>query len=83
MNKAEQVHEHIEHGRNEGQTCLNVNGQPMPNSFQVADDRDQRQSCFDLASWLYPVAIIAERFTTCTLAQFFKAANGRPGKSSC
>ena len=47
MNKAEQVHKHIEHDRHEGQTRLNVYGQSLPNSFQVAGDCDQRQNGFD------------------------------------
>lgn len=43
MNKVEQVHEHIEHGRNEGQTRLDVYRQSMPNSFQITDDCDSRK----------------------------------------
>ena len=47
MNKMEQVQEYDEHGRNKGQTRLDVSSQTVPNSFQITDNCNQEQGCFD------------------------------------
>ncbi len=40
MNRVEQLHEYVEHSRNESQPCLDGCRQPVPNSLHITDDGD-------------------------------------------